>query len=372
MGEDRSTYITELVCESTQFAAGTKKAVAELQKVGAAADKLDRSRLNSLKAQEAAEQRMKRFNRLSDTQKLVVLEEKRLRLASLVARAEERGAHARAATLRAGIAGIDARASMVGVNSDRSGSKSGGPSIVTAGLKGAGLGQVGSMGALGIVYAIVRTIVSLFTDALEASAATKKQVASAKEALKVSEGATEALAGIAGGFAVLIAGIKKGLAELIGIPLNLAQGAVGMFEEIAGAGLKKLGLKTLGQSLQDRGSATVAESIANRSKALGGLGGSGQSELAVKEEALKKAQAERAKERQSESLTRLKAEESGITSMFGGMAKNSGGSAGMYAVAGGQAMNAKLVTIQSQMLAEIRSQIRAVKAVETAVKENGV
>lgn len=391
--DDRSRYIVELVAEEQQFAAGTKKAVADLNKVGDAAARLDRSRLASLKAQAAAEERLKRFNRLSDTQKLVVLEERRLNLARQLAYAEARGSGRQASIIRNRMAGLDEIAAGIGANAGAGtgrGGRGGKRGLAAYGARGLiqglstaggmGLGEVAEVSAMAAaVYAIGRTIVSVFTEAYERSEAVKKQVEENRKSLMPSEGATEQLATLVGMLSMAWDGFKKVLAEVLAFLVSGLQGVGGAMAVVWGKTAKAVGLRKFGQRLEDTGETMFANIYGNTPKlpkwlgGYGGLGGMFQSGAVAGDAKVKKEEEERKKERARERLALLKSEASGIGSFFGSAGGQQGlASAGLFVAGGQQGLNARLLSIQGEMLAEIRAEVRATQAVERAVKETGV
>jgi hypothetical protein len=386
--EDRSRYIVELVAEEQQFAAGTKKAQDDLRKLGAEAAKLDRSRLQSLKAQAAAEDRLRRFNRLSDTQKLVVLEERRVNLAKQLAYAQERGAARQAAIIRNRMSGIDAMAAGVGANTGvRGGRTSGGRGsaggspimrMAGAGMTAVGLGGLGGMdgmagplgGTIVAIMAIGRTIHAIFAEAFERSQAAQAALAERKKLLEVSEGATEGLASVGVALGTLWAITKKILGEIWGAAANVGQGAVGLGASIAGNVARGLGMTKVGNWLGAQGERMAGESVGNRPKWLGGLGGVDAQAGAVAD--AKRAELDAKKKTATE--PRVRAASNPALPSFGGLGSfgSTGSSSGMYVVAGERGLNAKILTIQADMLRTMRDEVRATRAVETAVRENGV
>ncbi len=411
--EDRSRYIVELVAEEQQFGAGTKKAQDDLRKLGAEAAKLDRARLNSLKAQAAAEERLRRFNRLSETQKLVVLEERRLNLAKQLAYAEERGSSRQAAIIRNRLSGIDAMAAGIGAGGGSAGRggrerKSGSPvmrmagagmaSLGLGGLGGQDMGAGGLGGVVAMVMAIGRTIHAVFSEAYERSQAAQAAVEERKKLMEVSEGATEGLASLGVAIATLWAGVKKVLGEIWGATANVAQGAIGLGASALGNAAKGVGLTKAGEWLSSHGERMSWESVGNRPKWLGGMGGVDAQAGAMadkrraeldsdtakrKEKAADKSEKEADKarrDRERAEVTRfrgalqdraqgLRSDISGVNSMFSTL--RSGSSSGMYVAAGERDLNAKLLTIQSRMLDELKREVSATNRLIEAVRENG-
>lgn len=411
MSEDRSRYIVELVAEEQQFAAGTKKAVADLNKVGEAAAKLDRTRVASLKAQAAAEERMKRFNRLSDTQKLVVLEERRVNLAKQLAYAEGRGNARQAGIIRGRLAGIDemaagvgagARAGGRGIRGDSPVARLAGAGLTSLGLSGLG-GVAGPLGAAMVaIVAIGRTINAVFSEAFERSKTAQAALDANKKVLEVSEGATEGLASVGVALGTLWAGIKKILGEIWGATANLGQGAVGMGASALGSAAKGVGLTSVGNWLSGHGERMMGESVGNRPEWMGGLGGVGaqggaqadakraeldaakikkdkKEEISLaKEEAKEKERvrkeelrlaASRQRDAANEKIQALKADMSSVSGLFGNM--RSGANSGMYAVAGQVGMDQKMFNVQRQMLEELRAEVRETKRLSEVIRESG-
>lgn len=237
-------------------------------------------------------------------------------------------------------------------------------------------GMAGPLGGTVVaIMAIGRTIHAIFAEAFERSQAAQAALSERKKLLEVSEGATEGLASVGVALGTLWAITKKILGEIWGATANVGQGAVGMVVSALGNAAKGAGLNKAGDWMREHGGRMIGESVGNRPKwpwlgPFGGLGGVGAQAGAEADK--KRAELEAKKKAATE--PRVRAASTPAPPTLGGLGSfgSAGSSSGMYVVAGERGLNAKLLSIQADMLRTMRDEVRATRAVETAVRENGV
>lgn len=394
MAEDTDQYVVEFTARVEQFAQAMKRAAAEVDRVTAANKRAQASEDRLSPAQRARFEsarklREERQREASVLASIVALEERRARLASLLARAQGAGNLRRAEVLRRG---LDATGAALLVAGASRGAPPQAPPVLGGGRETAAGGQAGGMiamggrfGAIAIATALFRGFTSMVGTATELSAAAQKANEAAREQYKWSDGTIESLASIQTTWISGTLAMKKAVGELIALVGNLyvvIRGgfakAVGVIMETIGATVKQVpGLKSVGSTVQNLGKAVgavgdaqIQGGVSNLPTWLGGVGGTGESGVAAAEKRLQDALAKRADVHKQKAERERQADRGFVfNNIPAALGYGQVGRAGLYAASGGTQWD--LGSLQKQTLDELKRNTDATRETTRAVQNGG-
>lgn len=295
-------YEIEFVSKTDNMTAGSRKVVADLDKVTEA----------TKRAAQAVDGLVKKFEKLAAPQQLQALAAKRKELENIYAATVASSDPKRASKLRAlrgAFDTIDSRSAILsastGISAPRgaSGSGSGGsPYYGMAGGFRSGAAEGGLVGGLvggivggitmGLVHAIVRVVkaaVDIPFKARDMTASAKAEEETIRKVFEWSEGARENVSMLANMWTAFTSLLSKTVTEASSLLIVATKTVTGLAEMNVG---KLLG-RGLGGALANRGETLLQQAIATAPTWLGGLGGTGESGVIEAESMLAKAQNKR-------------------------------------------------------------------------------